>query len=121
MRLGGRRILSVVAIYAIVLNAILWGAAGPQIAASPLDPFAVICHSDAAQPGEQSPADHTPSQTCDHCTLCSASAPPQAPAVAIFIKLAPARLAHVLKPASVTIRTGVASSPQQARGPPHFA
>ncbi|MEI9805437.1 MAG: DUF2946 family protein [Pseudolabrys sp.] len=121
MRLGGRRFFSVVAIYAIALNAILWGAAGPQVAASPLDPFSVICHSDAAQPGEQSPAGHTPAQTCDHCTLCSAAAPPQAPAATVIIRRAPVTLLQVLRPTAVVLHDGIAENPNRTRGPPQLS
>ena len=34
MRMGGRRVLSLLAIYAIALHTILWGAATPLIAGS---------------------------------------------------------------------------------------
>jgi hypothetical protein len=123
MRVSGKRATSVLAIYAIALHAILWGAVAPQIAASPLDPFAVICHSDPAAPTGQSPADpaSAPAQPCDHCNLCSAAAAP-ATLVLIFVgQLAPARLLQILQPASTALGGHLATTPNLARGPPQFA
>lgn len=119
MRLG-RRSISWVAIYAIALHAILWGVA-PMTAASPLDPFSVICHSEAAAPGEQAPAAPAHTQACDHCNLCSAG-PATAALFPVFAgQLAPARLLQILRPVSAILAGHLATTPKLARGPPQFA
>jgi hypothetical protein len=123
MRIGGRRILSVVAIYAIALHAVLWSAVAPQIAAAALDPFSVICHSDAASPGEQTPANapSAPSHACDHCNLCSAAASPAALVATFAGEIEPAPLLQILQPASAAPGGHLATAPKLARGPPQFA
>ena len=81
MRASIRQIVSLVAIYAIALHAILLGVA-PVLAGGSAagDPFAIICHGDAqgTAPAEQAPSgpDIIPGYACDHCILCSASTPP---------------------------------------------
>jgi hypothetical protein len=119
MRIGGRRTISLVAIYAIALHAILWTAAA-QPAGAPFDPLAVICHSNAGAPGEQAPAD-APAKACDHCTLCSAAAPPPTPGTAPIVRLAPAKFLQILPPASPFAYDGTADNPNRTRGPPQFA
>ncbi len=121
MRLGGRRILSVVAIYAIAMHAILWGAAAPMAAGPSADPFSIICHSAAGAPDEQSPAVPAPSQACDHCTLGTTAAPPPAPNFALIGSLTPARVLEILTPASDSSSDSVTGSSTSARGPPRFA
>jgi len=123
MRVSGKRATSVLAIYAIALHAILWGAVAPQIAASPLDPFAVICHSDPAAPTGQSPADPAAAaalQRLQWSQGCAGAAP--ATLVLIFAgQLAPARLLQILQPASAALGGHLATTPNLARGPPQFA
>jgi hypothetical protein len=117
MRLGMRRVLSWVAIYAIALHAILSGVA-PLLAAPAVDPFSVICHS---EPADQAPATPTPARACDHCTLCSALAPPQPDADVVTARLKPPVLLEVLRPAVAVTPDGFASALQRARGPPSVA
>jgi hypothetical protein len=122
MRLGGRRLLGVVAIYAIAMHAILWGAAAPTVAApSSADPFSFICHGAAGAADEQSPATPAPSRACDHCTLGTAAAPPPAPGFALIGSLTPARVLQILTPASDSSSNCVTGNSTSARGPPHFA
>jgi hypothetical protein len=124
MRTSIRRLVSWVAIYAVALHAILLGVA-PALAggAAAGDPFAIICHSDAqgAASGEQAPGrPDVPGHACDHCILCSASAPPVL--VSVFAgQLVPLRLLQVLQPASTAARSHPAITPHLARGPPNFA
>ncbi len=54
MRLGGRRATGLMAILAIALHAVLWGAV-PMASATTVDPFSVICHSGSSAPAEQGP------------------------------------------------------------------
>jgi DUF2946 family protein len=105
-----------IAILAIALHAMLWGVA-PMAAAPLLDPLAVICHSDT---GEQTPASPSHSQSCDLCTLCAAANASAALDSVITGQLAPARLLHVLRPASAATRGHLATAPNLARGPPIF-
>jgi hypothetical protein len=124
MRVSVRRTLSWVAIYAIALHTVLLGAA-PLIAGPTVDPFSVICHSEApaAAPAEQTPATpvSAPSHACDHCNLCSAMAPPDPLDGVVVAQLAPARLLQVLRPTTAATRDGIAASLKRARGPPAFA
>ncbi|MEP7030326.1 MAG: hypothetical protein ABI830_05270 [Pseudolabrys sp.] len=115
-----RRVFGVVAIVVIALNAVLAGLS-PVIAAPSIDPFTVICHSGADAAGGETPADTpAPANPCHHCTLCSAAPAPSASLDTVLARqLLPAKLLHVLRPAPVAPRDGIASNPHQARGPPH--
>lgn len=123
MRIGLRRTVSWMAIYAVALHAILLGLASVAADTSAaVDPFSVICHNaaSAGAAGDEAPAnpDLIPGHACEHCNLCSATAPPPAPDVAFNVDLRPARILHVLRPVSAAARTGVTSDPKLARGPP---
>jgi hypothetical protein len=122
MRLGQRRILSVLAIYAVALHTVFLGFAPiGAVQAAANDPFSIICHSVAPTDDATGAADHLlPGHACEHCNLCSATAPPAAPAIALELTLTPARVGHVLNPTSAPPRAGIASDPKQARGPPAF-
>jgi hypothetical protein len=122
MRGSAKRILSVVAILAIALNAMLWGIA-PMSAASSADPFSVICHSGPTQASDQAPADPTsvPSHGCDHCNLCSATpTPPSALDTVLAGILTPTKLLHVKPSAPAIPRDNIASNPRLSQGPPQL-
>jgi DUF2946 family protein len=121
MRVSIKRIVGVAATIAIALHTILWATVGP-FAAPAIDPFTVICHSEASAPADQAPGNGTPpaAHACDHCNLCSAIAPPVL-LNTLSSTLAPARVLQVLRPAAVTPRRDVAADPKLARGPPAFA
>ena len=116
----GKRV-TVLAIYAVALNVIFLGLA-PAGPAAATDPFSVICHSIAAAAGDEAPAKPglLPGHACEHCNLCSATAPPPAPDVALVIALRPALILDVLRPVSAPRRAGLTSDPKLARGPPRF-
>jgi len=122
MRRGGRPFLGWVAILAIALHTVLWGAV-PLASAAATNPFSVICFS-ATHATSQS--DHIPGQVpesaaCDHCNFCTASAAPSASLDNIIAgQFEPAKLLQILRPATATAPEGIASSPHQARGPPHL-
>jgi hypothetical protein len=122
MRIGFRRAVSWVAIYAVALHVILLGFASVAANASAVDPFSVICHSvaPAGALGDEAPSkpDLIPGHACDHCNLCNAAAPPPAPDSALLGSLPPARVLHALRPLSTPVRTGTTSDPKLARGPP---
>jgi hypothetical protein len=121
MRAGVRKVTGVAATIAIVLHTILWAATAP-FAAPTVDPFTVICHSDASAPIDQTPVNGAapPGHACDHCSLCSAIAPP-VPVSALSSTLAPTQVLQVLRLAAVTPHRDVAADPKLARGPPAFA
>ena len=123
MRFGGKQILSLMAITAIVLHAILWGIT-PLSAAPALDPFSVICHSETQAIGtDQTPESPAPATThaCDHCNVCSANAPPAALDSVVAARLVPAQLLRVLVTVTAALRAGLADNRNRARGPPRFA
>lgn len=124
MRLGWRQLISVLAMYVIALNTILWAALAPVPAAASFDPLSAICHSlaqstdqtaDAAQDGQ--PA--KPSKACDHCSLCSATPASTSGVDSILAGiLEPGRLLRVLQPSDGARTSSVDFSPSLARGPP---
>lgn len=122
MRRGGKGFIGWLAIVAIALHTVLWGAV-PMAAASTVDPFSVICSSatHAAAQTDQSPDGQVPqpASACDHCNLCGAAAAPSATLDNVIAgQLQPAKLLQVLRPAIAAAHDGVAHSPHQARGPP---
>ncbi len=122
MRSGVKRVLSVLAIYAIALHTILSGIA-PMAVASTVDPFSIICSSapHAATQTDQAPAGQVPApaSACDHCTLCgAAAAPPLTLDNVLTEQLTPRKLLHVVSLTPAIPRGGVASNPRLAQGPP---
>lgn len=123
MRFGCRKIVSVLAIYAIALNTILWAVLAPVPAGASFDPLTAICHSvvDQAPGTEQSPAGQPakPSKACDHCSLCSTTPASFSATDAVLAGvLLPGRVLRVLRPADAARATGVVSDQHSARGPP---
>jgi hypothetical protein len=119
-----RQVLCWVAIYAVAVHTLLAGIA-PPVAAAPdgIDPLSVICLHDAGagSPADRQPVGMVPGHACEHCNLCNAAAPPPAPDIVLIGNLTPARLLHVLRPASHAPSAGIAFRPNLARGPPPFA
>jgi hypothetical protein len=108
------------AIYAIVLHAVLWAIVLPMTASASADPFSAICHSATHAPADQSPVGPAPASVCDHCNVCSAAPAPAALDSILAGQLAPARLLHVLRPASTAPGAVILFRPNLARGPPLF-
>ena len=122
MRARRRPILSVVAVFAVTLHTLLWGAVAPVLAVPANDPFTVICHSEATAAADQTP-NHgplAPAYACDHCNLCSAIAPP-VPNTTPAGQFMPARILQVLSPVSIARHDDLTADPKLARGPPAFA
>jgi hypothetical protein len=121
MRARIRQIGGVAATIAVALHTILWVAVAP-FAAPAVDPFTVICHSNASAAADQAPVDGPlpPAHACDHCSLCIATTPPS-PLNVVTGTLAPARVLQVLGPTIMTARRDTAADPKLARGPPAFA
>ncbi|HXZ45418.1 MAG TPA: DUF2946 family protein [Pseudolabrys sp.] len=122
MRGRVRPFLSGLAIFAIVLHTLLWAALTPLIAAPSVDPFTVICHSEATGADDQASSHGplTPAHACEHCNLCSAVAPPM-PGMALAAIVEPARILQVLRPLKMARHEAIAADPKLARGPPIFA
>jgi hypothetical protein len=125
MRRGAKGFTGWLAIVAIALHTVLWGAMPMASAsASTVDPFSIICSSGGhATQADQTPDGQlpAPANACDHCTLCSAAAAPSATHDSVASgELRPAKLLQVLRPAASAARDGVAHSPHQARGPPQL-
>lgn len=123
MRFGWRKFVSVMAIYAIALNTILWAALAPVPVGASFDPLTAICHSvvDQTVDGAQSPAGQPakPSKACDHCTLCGAAPVSASAADAVLAGiLKPGRLLRVLRPVDAARATGVVFHQHSPRGPP---
>lgn len=123
MRRGTKGFVGWLAIVAIALHTVLWGAMPMAASASAVDPFSVICSSanHAAVQTEQTPDGQVPqpASACDHCNLCGAAAAPSATFDGVIAgPLQPAKLLQALRPATVAAHDGVAHSPHQARGPP---
>ena len=124
MRIGLRKTVSWVAIYAVALHVILLGLVPIAANGEIVNPFSVICHN--AGPiaaGEETPGkpDLIPGHACEHCNLCSTVAPPPAPDLVLIGNLMPTRLLHLLRPVSHASDAGIALRPNFARGPPRFA
>ena len=123
MRIGFRVAVSWVAIYAVALHVILLGFM-PAIAnvSATVDPFSIFCHSgaEAGASGNKAPdkPELVPGHACEHCNLCSTTAPPPAPDVELSVDFRPTRVLHVLIPASTPTRIAVTSDRKLARGPP---
>jgi len=123
MRLGWRQIVSVLAMYVIALNTILWAALAPTPVAASFDPLSAICHT-VAQAADQTGAAQDgqpakPSKACDHCSLCSATQPSSSGVDNVLAGvLEPGRLLRILQPSDAARTTSVDFSPGLARGPP---
>ena len=119
-----RPFLSVAAAMVVAIHTVLWAGVTPLAAGPSVDPFAVICHSDASAPAEQAPTPGplTPAHACDHCNLCSGVAPLLPPPDAIVAaRFAPMRIMRVTRLFNIPHHGNVASDPKLARGPPIVA
>jgi hypothetical protein len=121
MRASIRRIVGVAATIVIALHTVLWVAVAP-FAAPSVDPFTVICHSEASAPADQTPVNDAlpPAHACDHCSLCSAITAP-APINTLSATLAPTRVLQVFRPAAIALHRDASADPRLTRGPPAFA
>lgn len=106
------------AIFAIAFHGLLYGLT--PLAAAPVDPFSVICHSSAqSETDQQSLPGSAPSSACEHCNLCSSTAPPLASVVVLGRVVAP-DLLQIFTPVSDIRATSATATTHLARGPPSF-
>jgi len=119
MRRALQKITTLLAIYAIALHVIL-SSVGSSLVAPTVDPFSVICHTASPAPAQQKPADpdHEPSSACDHCSLCSAIAPPAVLDDVLVGQFVPTSVLELLRPASSFERISRTATIKLARGPP---
>jgi hypothetical protein len=117
---GWRKIIGVVAIYAVALHVVLTGLMPLAAVAAAVDPLSAICHGNPADAAGQQDRRGIPQpgHACEHCNLCTALAPPPAPDALLAGRIAPERVLHVLRPISTSARIALASDPKLARGPP---
>jgi hypothetical protein len=109
-----RKSASLIAIYAIALQALLWGFA--PAGHFGLDPFAVICTGDGSGDHNPAPAQHR--SDCDACRAACSGSPALLPADAAFAPVlfspAPDRLALLSPPLTLHPR----HHPHASRAPP---
>jgi hypothetical protein len=118
MRSSWRKIVGVLAIYAVALHVILMALVPVGASGATVDPLSVICHATTADQQDHEPGIPAPGHACEHCNLCSVLAPPPAPNTPLAGNLVPARVLDVLRPLSTAARTSLATDPKLARGPP---
>lgn len=116
-----RKVVGILAIYAIALNSILWTALAPVPTDAAFDPLTVICHSagtdNAGQAPDGQPA--APSKACDHCTLCgTAASGSNAVDDVLAFTFEAGDLIATLRPGHAAPAVSVVARPNLARGPP---
>src|SRR5262249_6890138 len=118
-----RRSVGMLAVYVTALHAGLYAAVAPFIVSQVVDPFSIICHSEASTPADQTPAQSplAPTQACDRCNLCGVVTPPLPPDAILADRFEPVRTLQVLRPVNFARHDDIAADPKLARGPPVFA
>jgi hypothetical protein len=109
-----RKSATLIAVYAIALQAMLWGFAPAGHFA--LDPFAIICTGDGSADHQPAPVQHR--GDCDACLAACSSSPGLVPASAafalFFLSDWPNRATVLAEPRSLQPR----HEPQASRAPP---
>jgi len=118
-----RRSVTLLALYAVALHILLLGFLPPELGSfSPIDPFAIICHTVDPSGGQGKPAQgklqYLPGRAIDRCDLSSAVAPPPSPDESFRIDLQRTRLLDVLEPHSVGEHKSLVYPANLIRGPP---
>lgn len=109
-----RKFATLIAIYAIALQALLWGFA--PAGHFGFDPFAVICTGDGSGDHQPAPAQHR--SDCDACLAACGGPPALLPTEAafapVFFSATPDRLTVLSAPLALHPR----HQPQASRAPP---
>ena len=121
MRALVRRTVTMLAVSTIALHTVLWVAVAPFTSAPSVDPFTVICHSEASTDPAPVQLPFAPAHACDHCNLCGAVTLLPAPGTLLVARFEPVRTLRVLHPANIARHDDIAAGPKLARGPPVFA
>jgi hypothetical protein len=75
-----RKAATLIAVYSIALQAMLWGFVPPGHFG--LDPFAIICTADGSGENQPTPAQHR--GDCDACLAACSGSPALVPTIAVF-------------------------------------
>jgi zona occludens toxin (predicted ATPase) len=109
-----RKSATLIAVYAIALQAMVWGFVPPGHFG--FDPFAIICTADGSGDHQPTPAQHR--SNCDACLAACSSSPGLVPASAAFSLLlfsdGPKRPTVLAEPLSLQPR----HQPHESRAPP---
>ena len=109
-----RKSATLIAIYSIAVQALIWGFAPPGH--SGFDPFAIICTADSS--GDHAPSPPQRRSGCDACLAACSSSPALVPSSTASLLLIfadrPERLSFVVEAPSLQRR----HQPQESRAPP---
>ena len=109
-----RKSATLIAIYLIALQALIWGFV--PAGHFGFDPFAIICTADSSGDRQPTPVQHR--SDCDACLAACSSSPALAPAIAafslFFFSDGPKRLTFLAEPLSLQRR----HQPHESRAPP---
>ena len=123
MRSLWRRSVTLVALYAVALHIVLLGFLPAGFGTfSPIDPFAIICHTvgPAEHPGEppQGRLQYLPGRAIDRCDLSNAVGLPPSPEEFFKVDLRRTRLLDVLRPHAASEQKSLIYPANLIRGPP---
>jgi len=118
-----RRSVTLVALYTVALHIVLLGFLPAGVGSfSPIDPFAIICHtaSPSEHPGEppQGSLQYLPGRAIDRCDLSSVVGLPPTPEASFKVELQPTRLLDVLRPDTAPEQKSPVYPANLIRGPP---
>jgi Protein of unknown function (DUF2946) len=109
-----RKSATLLAVYSIALQAMLWGFAPPGHFG--LDPFAIVCTTDGSGEHQPTPAQHR--NDCDACLAACGGSPALIPTIAAFSFLrfgdGPKRPSFLAEPLALQPR----HQPHESRAPP---
>lgn len=122
MRHWWQRLIGWVTIYTIVLQAFAVGLT-PPASAHGLDPLSIICASSTSATADNQGSAPAPliAHGCDHCVLCGATTPPEAPDTATKVSFRAPALPFSWPPAALPARKTLQTTPELPTGPPAIA
>jgi hypothetical protein len=122
MHAGLRQFRGAVAAFALFLQTIAWGI-GPAPAPAVVDPFSVICHSDASALSIRRPTTARPHPRMRVITAISAAPQlhPSPPGTTIAAYIKPVRTLAIPRSVDSTRHDTIIGEASLARGPPLFA
>jgi len=115
-----RQAVGTIAVYALILQAVLTAFAAPPALAALSDPLAIICHG-SGDAGGSPPQQPLSALTCDHCILCNVTAATAAPDVTSPLILPPHLATRISGAPSDPALPSLTLSTARARAPPQRA